>query len=437
MELVTLTTKEVRRLEVLQALAARTLRQAQAARILEISVRQLKRLWRRYRTGGPAALASARRGRVPNNAIRSDLKTRVLQLYRAHYPDFGPTFACEKLRQRDGLTVNRETLRQWLIAENLWHAQQRERRARPPRARRHCFGELVQIDGSPHHWFEKRGPRCTLLLAIDDATGLIGAAHFAKAETTNGYFLLFEQYFRAHGLPEAFYSDRHSIFRINVPLQEERQTQLARAVHELGIDLICANSPQAKGRVERANRTFQDRLVKDMRLRGIYDMDSANAYLPEFLLEHNRKFAKAPALEFNAHRRAHDLDLDRILCQCAERTLTKNLTFQLRDCIYAINEPHLPNTLGAGVRVQLRLQRDGQLLICHNGRDLKYRLVQRLERNAPILGAKELAERPPKPRSMPQRAPHPKPDHPWKTTKLPHAWGAVSELHSGDISVLR
>lgn len=437
MELVTLTTKEIRRLEVLQALAAGALRQTEGARILNLSIRQLKRLWRRYRTAGAAGLASARRGRTPNNAVAPGLKAQALELYRTHYADFGPTFAAEKLQQRDGIRLNRETLRRWLIAEGLWHAQPRPKRARPPRARRKCFGELVQIDGSPHNWFEARGPRCTLLLAIDDATGRIGAARFAPAETTNAYFLLFEQYFQVNGLPEAFYSDRHSIFRINTPLTEERQTQLARAVQELGIELICANSPQAKGRVERANRTFQDRLVKEMRLRAISDIDAGNAYLPEFLAEHNRRFARVPALEFDAHRDAAGIDLDRILCQRAERTLTKNLTIQMGDCIYAIEAPQIRNTLRAGVRVQLHLKRDGQLTITHNGRTLTYRLAQRLERNPAIVNAKELAERPPKPRSMPQKAHKPKPDHPWRLTNLPPPVGDISALQSGDITALR
>jgi transposase len=434
MELVALTTKEVRRLEVLQALAAGTLRQAEAAGILGLSVRQLKRLWRRYRSGGAAALASVRRGRAPNNALAPALKARVLELYRAHYGDFGPTLASEKLRERDSIDISRETLRQWLIAEELWKPAKRRARPRPPRARRQCFGELVQIDGSPHNWFEKRGPRCTLLLAIDDATGRVGAALFAKAETTNNYFLLFEQYFNAFGLPEAFYSDRHSIFRINTPLQEERETQVARAVRELDIELICANSPQAKGRIERANRTFQDRLVKELRLRGISDMETANAYLPQFLQEHNQKFAKEPALDFDAHRSIDGLNLERILCQRAERILTKNLTIQVGDRIYAITEPHAKHTLRAGVRVQLHLPHNGELSVTHNGRELAYRLVQRLERNAAIVGSKELAERPAK-----RAAGHPaKPDHPWKKrTKLPHAWGAASDLHSGDIGALR
>jgi hypothetical protein len=273
-----------------------------------------------------------------------------------------------------------------------------------------------------------------LLLAIDDATGRIGAARFAKAETTNNYFLLFEQYFATYGLPEAFYSDRHSIFRINTPLTEERETQLARAVRELGIELICANSPQAKGRVERANRTFQDRLVKELRLHDIHTIDDANAYLPHFLQLHNAKFARVPTLAFDAHRNCEGFNLEHILCQRAERTLTKNLTFQIGDCIYAITELLAKNTLRAGVRVRLHMQRDGSLTVTHNGRELDHHLVQRLERNAAILDSKELSERPTK---APTGHP-PKPDHPWKKhTILPHAWGDASALHSGDMNALR
>jgi transposase len=436
MELVTLTTKEVRRLEVLQALAAGTLRQAEAARILGLSVRQLKRLWRRYRQHGAAGLASSRRGRAPNNAFDAELKRRVLALYRAHYADFGPTLAAEKLLVRDGIAISRETLRRWLVAAELWKAAKRRARPRPPRMRRQCFGELVQIDGSPHAWFEERGPRCSLLVAIDDATGRIGAAQFAKAETTNAYFELFAQYFNRYGLPEAFYSDRHSIFRINTRLTQERQTQVARALEELDIDLICASSPQAKGRVERANRTLQDRLIKELRLRGICTMQEGNAFLPEFLQEYNRQFARVPALEFDAHRSTEPFNFELILCQRAERTLSKNLTIQIGDGIYAFSTEAAPK-LRAGMRVQVHLHRDGDLQITHEGQVLAHRLLQRLTRNAPILGAKELAERPAKRRSMPQMARKPRASHPWKSAKLPHAWGDTSALPTGDITALR
>lgn len=195
MELLTLSTHEVRRLEVLQALATGALRQSEAAQILDLSVRHIKRLWRGYRAHGAAAIASRRRGQAPNNALDPAVKTAALDLYRTHYGDFGPTFAAEKLRERHDIAINRETLRRWLIAEGLWKSSKRRAHPRPPRERRACIGELVQADGSPHDWFEERGPRCTLLLAIDDATSCIGAALFVKAETTNAYFELFEQYF--------------------------------------------------------------------------------------------------------------------------------------------------------------------------------------------------------------------------------------------------
>lgn len=437
MELVTLTNKDIRRLEIVQALAAGSLDQAAGARMLGLSVRQLKRLCRRYRTEGVAGLASRRRGKTPNNALDLAVRTEALALYQAHYPDFGPTFAAEKLRERHGIDLSRETLRRWLMADGLWQAATRRAHPRPPRARRPCLGELVQIDGSPHAWFEGRGPRCTLLLAIDDATSRIGAARFVKAESTNAYFELFDDYFRRHGLPEAFYSDRHSIFRINATQTQDGQTQVARALAALDIELICANSPQAKGRVERANRTLQNRLVKELRLHGIDDMDSGNAFLVQYIDSYNSKFAKAAALEFDAHRSCEPFNLDLILSQRFERTLTKNLTFQIGDAIYALADGYSCNNLRAGVRIHVHLQRDGGLTITHNSRELEYRLLRRLERNAPIIGAKELQARAAKPRSMPQMARAPKPGHPWKGAKLPHAWRDSSALHSGDIIALR
>jgi transposase len=436
MELVTLSSKELRRLEVLQALLTGTLRQAEAAGILGLSVRHVKRLLRRFRSAGAVGLASARRGRPPNNALDPVIKAHALELYRTRYEGFGPTLAAEKLRERDRIDVSRETLRKWLMSQQLWRAGKRRPHPRPPRARRSCFGELVQIDGSPHAWFEDRGPRCTLLLAVDDATGCIGAAQFARAETTNAYFDLFEQYFSRHGLPEAFYSDRHSIFRINTPLVEDRQTQVARALEELDIELICANSPQAKGRVERANRTLQDRLLKEMRLHGICDIETANQFLPHFCDDYNQRFAKMPASTFDAHRTTKPFELQRILAQRFERTLTANLTLQIGHAIYALVDQYSQRVLRGGVRVQLHHRRDGTLTLTHNGRQLQYQLVQQIVRNAAIVGAKDLAERPPKVRTMPQMARTPKPSHPWKTLRLKPPRD-ISALRSGDINALR
>jgi len=436
MELVTLSSKELRRLEVLQAALDRRIDQREAARLLDLSVRQIKRLTRALRDGGPSGLASRRRGRRPNNAIDPVLKARVLELYRTRYDGFGPTLAIEKLRELDGLTISRESLRQWLVAEGLWRAGKRRAHPRPPRARRACFGELVQIDGSPHAWFEERAQRCTLLLAVDDATGRIGAAHFARAETTNAYFELFEQYFVRHGLPVSFYSDRHSIFRINVERSKDQQTQVARALEELDIELICANSPQAKGRVERANRTLQDRLLKEMRLHGINSIEEGNRFLPTFIEHDNQRFGKVPQSTFDAHRPNAALNLERILAQRFERVVSGNLTVQVGDVIYAIADPLARHTLRAGVRVQLHLLRNGSMIFTHNGRALEARIAQRHNRNAAIVGAKDLAERPTKSRTMPQMARTPAENHPWKTPR-PMPKGAISALHSGDITALR
>lgn len=248
MEFITLSTEEIRRLETLQALVAAALSQSGAAHTLELSVRQIKRLKRRYCLDGASGLISRQRGRRSNRAFDPRLKAEILAIYADRYPDFGPSLAAEKLHEEHGLRVSRETLRGWLVEQGLWRSHKRKAHPRPPRERRHCFGELVQADGSPHAWFEERGPRCSLLIAIDDASSRIGAALFSKAETTNAYFELFEQYFRRYGLPDAFYVDRHSIFRINTHLVQDSQTQVCRALQELDIELICANSNAPGGR---------------------------------------------------------------------------------------------------------------------------------------------------------------------------------------------
>lgn len=436
MELVTLSSQELRRLDVLQAALDRKINQREAGHLLGLSVRQVKRLTRALRDHGPAGLASGRRGRRPNNAIEPAVKARALERYRTRYQGFGPTLAVEKLREFDGLTISRESLRKWLVAEGLWRAGKRKAHPRPPRARRACFGELVQIDGSPHAWFEDRARRCTLLLAVDDATGCIVAAHFAPAETTNAYFDLFEQYFLRYGLPVSFYSDRHSIFRINTRHAEDGQTQVARALEELDIELICANSPQAKGRVERANRTLQDRLLKEMRLQGVSSIEEGNQFLPRFIDAHNQRFGKVPESAFNAHRACTPLNLERILAQRFERVVTGNLAIQVGDLIYALADPLSQHTLRAGVRVQLHHLRNGTTIFTHNGRTLEARITRRHQRNAAIVSSKELAERPAKPRSMPQMARTPAENHPWKTPRL-KPQGAISELQSGDITALR
>jgi len=275
--------RELTRLEVIKRLERKELKQRRAAEMLGISVRQVKRLVRAYKQTGDVSLVSKRRGRMSNNRMSAATLATAVQLLRTRYPDFGPTLAHEKLTEDYALKLSVESVRRLMIAEELWRA----RRAHRPvihqlRERRARYGELVQIDGSPHDWFEGRAAKCTLLVFIDDATGKLMQLRFAAAETTFAYFAAVEAYITRHGKPLAFYSDKYGVFRVNQPCTLPNSpttglTQFGRAMKELAIELICAHSPQAKGRVERANQTLQDRLVKELRLRGISNIEDAHA----------------------------------------------------------------------------------------------------------------------------------------------------------------
>jgi hypothetical protein len=229
----------------------------------------------------------------------------VLTLVRQDYVDFGPTLAAEKLTERHGLAIGVETLRQWMMTDGLW-IDRRRRLPSPhqPRRRRECLGELVQIDGSEHAWFEDRGPVCTLLAFVDDATSRIMLLRFVASESAFDYFRATRRYLETYGKPVAFYSDKHSIFRVNCKdaAGGDRITQFARALAELNIDIICANIPQAKGRVERAFGTLQDRLVNELRLANIASIAAANDWLPIFVADYNARFGRAPANSRDLHR---------------------------------------------------------------------------------------------------------------------------------------
>src|SRR5680860_906814 len=302
-----------------------------AAEQLSISYRQAKRLWKRYRQIGDAGLVHGLRGQPGNNRHRSDARhQRGIALYGEYYQGFGPTLASEQLAQRHGLVVDHETLRRWLIAERLWKPRRDKRRRHPRRPRRASFGELVQLDGSDHHWFGEDHPRCCLMVMIDDATGLTWARFF-EAETTEASMRIFQQWSMRYGLLRALYPDRHSIYRRNDKGADEIEhrtekrplTRFGAAMEELGVALICATSPQAKGRVERANRTHQDRLVKLLALEGITNIESANAYLEQtYLPAHNAKFAVEPADASDVHRPIEADELDAALCPaCDERAV--------------------------------------------------------------------------------------------------------------------
>src|SRR5215217_862751 len=372
---------ELTRLEVIQRVKRKTLKQRQAAELLGLSVRQVKRLCKAYQRAGTAALISKRRGQPSNNRLPEKTIKRARQLLRSRYHDFGPTLAAEKLAI-EGVSLSVETVRQLLIGEGLWKAkrvrrvvihQLRERRAR--------LGELVQIDGSPHDWFEGRAPKCTLLVFIDDATSRLMHLQFVEAETTFNYFAAVRSYLTEFGKPLAFYSDKFGVFRVNIrnPLSGTGLTQFGRALKELDIELICAHSPQAKGRVERANQTLQDRLTKELRLRGLGTLAAANAYLPEFIADYNQRFAVAPRAAEAAHRPlARGEDLERVLTLCERRTLSKNLTLSYNSVIYQIKTKRSAYTLRQA-HVEVRERHTGEITIEYKQRPLEYTIYSKQE----------------------------------------------------------
>ena len=297
METVTMSYEELDRVGVIERVIEKRLTQREAARMLGLTSRQLRRLRRAYGRDGPGGLASKHRGRPSNRRLPAELRREAVATVRARYEGFGPTLAHEKLTEWHGLQLSVETLRHWMIEDGLWVPRaRREPRIQQPRRRRPCRGELIQIDGSDHEWFEERAVRCTLLVFIDDATSALMELLFCESESAFSYFTAMRSYLEQHGKPVALYSDKAGVFQVNKkdPRGGAGVTQFSRALSSLNIDILCANTPAAKGRVERAHLTLQDRLVKELRLREISDVEAANGFAPEFIADYNRRFARVP-----------------------------------------------------------------------------------------------------------------------------------------------
>ncbi|WJY20844.1 ISNCY family transposase [Fontisubflavum oceani] len=323
--------RELNRVEVLAQVDDGRLSVDNAANMLDLTRRQIFRLLKRYRLDGASAIRHKARGKPPNNRIHGAKRDYAMALIKESYADFGPTLAAEMLAEHHGFKVSRETVRKWMQEDGIWLSRKRRQTFHQPRLRRECYGELIQIDGSDHRWFEDRGDPCTLLVFIDDATSTLMELRFVKSESTFSYFEALESYLLKHGRPVAFYSDKHTVFRVPKPNEHMTgMTQFGRALAELNIEIIYANSSQAKGRVERANRTLQDRLVKDLRIAGISNMEDGNAFLAGFVDRYNAKFAKAPAKPDNLHR-ALNIEPDRlaeVFCLRDKRHVTKDLTLK-------------------------------------------------------------------------------------------------------------
>jgi transposase len=411
-ELLQMSTKELTRLEVMQGVKDKRLLQKEAASLLGVSVRQVKRLWRTYRKQGAKGLRSARRGRVSNNHLDAGVVQQALDLIKKKYSDFGPTLAQEKLLEVDHIRVSRESIRKIMIEEGMW----KPRRAKKPavhqmRERRACFGELIQIDGSDHAWFEERGERCTLRVFIDDATGKVVELWFVPEETFFAYGEAARHYFECYGKPAAFYSDRHGIFRVNMPQAlgtTPGLTQFGRAMQELDIQLLCAHSPQAKGRVERVIQTLQDRLVKELRLRNISTLPAANAFLPEFRADFNRRFAVPARSSHDAHRPLLASDnLDLILTHQKTGVLSKNLTVQYHTIIYQI-QTERPTYALHKAPVTVCENAKGEVTILYKNQPLAYTTYKKLVPQAEVVDTKQLNRTRPLPKP-------PASDHPWRT----------------------
>jgi hypothetical protein len=373
--------RELSRFEVLRDLDRGRLTAPAAAQLLRLERRQVFRLLRAYRAEGAAGLISKRRGRASNRAKPEALRTKALAIIRERYWDFGPTLAAEKLGELHGIALGRETLRQWMIADGLWlDRKQRLKRVHQPRSRRDCVGELVQIDGCEHWWFEDRGPQCTLLVFVDDATGRLMHLQFVESESTFSYFHATRAYLEAWGKPVAFYSDKHGVFRVNHEgaTGGDGMTQFGRALNALHIEIICANSSQAKGRVERAHKTLQDRLVKELRLAGACDLAAGNALLPAFTADYNKRFAKPAANGKDLHRplRAGD-DLEDAFAWKEERTLSRALTLQYDKVVFVL-APTDQAKAAIGKRVTVLDYPDGKLSIRYKGVELAYRTFDKL-----------------------------------------------------------
>jgi hypothetical protein len=382
MTVIQMSGQELTRLRIMIDLADGRITVEAAAALMGLGRRQVFRLRRSFAADGVSGLVSRKRGRPSNRQHGEAFRRAVLALVRQYYPDFGPTFAAEKLASCQGLRLGVETLRQWMIADGLW-IDRRHRHASPhqPRRRRECLGELVQIDGSEHAWFEDRGETCTLLAFVDDATSRLMQLRFVASESAFDYFRATRTYLEAHGKPVAFYSDKHGIFRVNAKdaIGGDRITQFARVLSELNIDIICANSPQAKGRIERAFGTLQDRMVKELRLAGITTIAAANAWLPGFITGYNTRFGRDPVNAKNLHRPLMAADnLDEILAWREERTVTLNLTLQYDQMMLLLE----PTPFARGLvrkRVEVVNYPDGRFAVQFEGTTLPFRVFDKIQ----------------------------------------------------------
>ena len=403
--------RDLRRLHIIHQVINKQLPRKRAVKLLRLSRKQIGRLVKRIREEGDRGICHRSRGKASTRSKPPELKKRALRLYQEHYGGDGPTFAKEQLAKRHGIQISDETLRLWLIAEGVPYPGRRKRPHRHWRERKHCRGEMVQVDGSHHDWFLGRRPPCVLMGLIDDATSTV-SVRFYEYEGTLPAMDSLERYIRGYGIPQSLYLDKHSTYKSQAKLTiaeelsgAKQQSQFERACSELGVTVIHAHSPQAKGRIERLFRTLQDRLVKELRIRDISGIPEANRFLDdEFLEEMNLRFTKPPAERQNLHIRASTRQLERVLCIKTEHVVRNDHTIMHERKLYQIEEP----TTARKVVVEDRP--DGARFITYKKRKLAFREISQRP-------AKETAPAPMKHRLRHQWTPPA--NHPWKRPYKP------------------
>jgi transposase len=405
-DMIIMSRREAKRLHIIHQTLDKKFTQAEAASAIGLSDRQVRRIIKRLREEGDEGICHRSRGKASNRQIPHKIKNRALELFKTRYADFNLVHATEKLFEVHDITLSDETLRLWLTEAEITYKKRRAKKHRQRRERKACFGELVQIDGSHHDWFEGRGPVCVFMGYIDDATNTV-YGRFYDYEGTMPAMDSMKRYVKRYGIPKSVYLDKHTTYKswaeptIEEQLNDQKSlSHFEKSLAELAVEVIHANSPQAKGRVERLFKTLQDRLVKEMRLLGIKSVDEANEFLVTYLPKYNRQFKKKADNEADLHRPAvHARELDRILCIKEERVVRNDFTLAYDGRFYQITEP----TRAQKIMVEERL--DGTLHISYKGRDLRYReIIKR-----PLPQAPELFV------VIPERkAVVPSSDHPWK-----------------------
>lgn len=384
-DIIMISQEELKRLHLIYKALGREIKQGEAAEILSISDRQVRRLIKRVKEEGDGGIRHKSRGRPSNRRVAEEIKDKAINLYRKRYADFGPTLAAEKLLEIHKIKISDETLRKWLQESGDIKKTRKGRAHRKWRERKNHFGEMVQMDGSHHDWLEGRGDKSVLMGYIDDATNNI-FARFYEYEGTIPAMDSFRHYVEKYGLPMSIYLDRHTTYKSTAkPTIEdelnntEPLSQFERAMKELGVEIIHANSPQAKGRIERLFKTLQDRLVKEMRLEGIKTTAEANKFLENYLPDYNKRFAVTPRKEANLHREApKDLPLDKVLRIKTERTLRNDFTIAHNRKLYQIED----KTRAKKVTIEEKL--DGRMEITYKEASLRFKEInQRPERQKP------------------------------------------------------